>query len=633
MRLYSIMKDFFEQATYLSVEYFTTKYGVSKRTIQKDISYLMRISPRKGFRLHMKRGEGYLLEVTNKVLLDDFLDTLNEGFFVPTKERPAQILSFLSIQDGFVSMDKIAEFLQVSKTVIKNDMEDVEKLAQRYHILIERKHHYGVRIHGLEKDIKAYLTDEYLNQDLVVQTAVNDVVKDFKLVEDAFIDLLIHENLNVNYNELLNITEYLKVMIYRAILNHERKEGEIQGNDTFHRIVKEITQLLQNIYQVKFSQASIDDFIVILNKNVRKRIENVGFSDTLENDINEFLSKIDKIYQTNFLQDADFKKFLLSHVTLLIDRLRDKISYKNELANKLSITNPMIFNIAIQFCDMLSEKYNVQSTFDEIGFVAMHFAGHMEKEKQLKLQSYNRIGVVCSSGGGSAYMIKLQIESLFPNATVQTFSFLQKNDLLAYKPDLVFTVLPLSFDVQVPVIYIKELLDDKDLIRIKQILQTDEYDPYTLIHDEPPYAAFFSKDFFKIVKEDNYERLIYTMAQELEEKKYGKEGFTDMVMQRESFVSTIYFNGICIPHPIETDALKNMISVCVLENPFFWNEKEVKIVFMICLKKDQIEMYKVLTTQLYKLMQEKKYVDRIFHVKSFEELMAVMKELGGVNHE
>ena len=119
MRLYSIMKDFFEQATYLSVEYFTTKYGVSKRTIQKDISYLMRISPRKGFRLHMKRGEGYLLEVTNKVLLDDFLDTLNEGFFVPTKERPAQILSFLSIQDGFVSMDKIAEFLQVSKMIWK----------------------------------------------------------------------------------------------------------------------------------------------------------------------------------------------------------------------------------------------------------------------------------------------------------------------------------------------------------------------------------------------------------------------------------------------------------------------------------------------------------------------------------
>ena len=45
----------------------------------------------------------------------------------------------------------------------------------------------------------------------------------------------------------------------------------------------------------------------------------------------------------------------------------------------------------------------------------------MEKEKQGKLLSYNRIGIVCSSGGGSAYMIKIQIESLFPQAEVQTF--------------------------------------------------------------------------------------------------------------------------------------------------------------------------------------------------------------------
>lgn len=633
MRLYLIMKDFIEQATYLSIDYFITKYDVSKRTIQKDISYLMRISPRKGFRLHMKRGEGYLLEVTNRVLLEDFMETLNESFFVPTKERPSQILSFLSVQNGYVSMDKIADMLQVSKTVIKNDMKDVDQLAQHYHLKVERKHHYGVRIIGDEKYIKNYLVEEYLEQNFIIQTAINDVVKDFKVVEDYFADLLIHENLNVNYNELLNITEYLKVMVYIAVLNHENEDDRIVENDTLHRIARSIIVLLKNIYHVEFSWQSIQELISVLNKNVRKRIENVSFSTTLESDINEFLKNIDQTYQTKFLNDEDFKRFLITHVTLLIDRLRDKISYKNELANKLSITNPTVFNIAIQFCDMLSEKYNVKSTFDEIGFVAMHFAGHMEKEKQLKLQSYNRIGVICSSGGGSAYIIKLQIESLFPSATVQTFSFLQPKDLLAYHPDLIFTVIPLSFDVQVPIIYIKELLDDKDLIRIKQILQTDEYDPYTLIHNDPPYVAFFSKDFFKIVEENDYERLIYTMAMELEEKQYGKKGFTDMVMQRESFVSTIYLNGICIPHPIETNARKNMISVCVLKKPFVWDDKDVKIVFMVCLKKDQIEMYKVLTIQLYKLMYEKKYIDRILKGKSFEEMMAVMKEIGDVDHE
>ncbi|MBM6799433.1 hypothetical protein H7U28_11530 [Coprobacillus cateniformis] len=54
---------------------------------------------------------------------------------------------------------------------------------------------------------------------------------------------------------------------------------------------------------------------------------------------------------------------------------------------------------------------------------------------------------------------------------------------------------------------------------------------------------------------------------------------------------------------------------------------------MICLKKDQIEMYKVLTTKLYQLMHQQKYIDRIWNVRSFEEMMAVMSEMGDVNHE
>lgn len=553
MRLYSILKELRDNSKYLPTNYFVTKFNVSKRTIQNDISYLMRISPRKGFLLHMKREQGYLLEITNETLFNDFVETLNETFYVSTNERPAHILSYLAIQEDYISMNKIADIFQVSKTVIKNDMHIVERIAKVYHFEIERKQHYGIKINGLDQDFKMYLTEEYINGSFFIQTAVNDITKDFKFVEQSFIGLLTQENVNVNYNELLNITNYLKIMVYSASTHSE--------------------------------------------------------------------------------QDEDFKKMLLIHVTLLIDRLHDKISYKNELANELSITNSVVFNIAIQFCDMLHELYDVKPTFDEVGFVAMHFAGHMEKEKQQKLQLYDRIGVVCSSGGGSAYMIKLQIESLFPKATVKTFSFLQQDALLDYCPDLVFTIMPLSFDIQAPIIYIKELLDDKDLQRIKQILQTDDYDPYTLINDKPMYQSFFSKDFFKIDEDDDYENLIYRMAIELEEQGYGKKGFADLVLERESYVSTIYMNGICIPHPLETDALKNMISVRILKKPFESHGKTVKLVFMVCLRKDQIEMYKVLTKKLYALMHEPKYIERILEVQSFEEMMAVLDELGGVQHE
>ncbi|NRZ43287.1 mannitol/fructose-specific phosphotransferase system IIA component (Ntr-type) [Clostridium beijerinckii] len=54
---------------------------------------------------------------------------------------------------------------------------------------------------------------------------------------------------------------------------------------------------------------------------------------------------------------------------------------------------------------------------------------------------------------------------------------------------------------------------------------------------------------------------------------------------------------------------------------------------MICLKKEQVEVYKDITKKLYQLMQEPKYLERVIQVKSFEEFMAVMKEMGGANYE
>lgn len=633
MRLYLIMKDFEEKNDYITVEDLMNKYNVSKRTIQNDLSYLIRISPRKGFTLHMQRGQGYLLEITNEQLFNEFVDTLKEDIFVPTRERPAHILSYLSIQNGYISMDNIADMFQVSKTVIKNDMKEVEELAKGYHFVVERKHHYGIRLHGDEKDMKKYLVEEYLNQNVIVQTAINDVVKDFQTINDYFVSLLENEKLNMNYNELMNVVEYLKVMVYRSYMIKEKDDLFSYDDSSLHRVVQALATLLKEEYQISFNDESIKELIDVLSKNIRVRVENIAFSEELEKEIEIFLKKVDQTYETSFLQDEDFKKMLFTHVTLLVDRLRNKISYKNELANELSITYPMIFNIGIQFCEMLQEKYNVQSSFDEIGFVAMHFAGHMEKEKQDKLQSFDRIGVVCSSGGGSAYMIKMQIESLFPNAEVQTFSFLAQKDLETYQPDLIFTVMPLSLEIQVPIIYIKELLKDNDLLRIKQVLQMDDYDAWAVMNENPLYYSFFSKEFFKVVDDDNYEHLIQTMAEELENQGYGKKGYTQMVLQRESYVSTIYKNGVCIPHPIETDALKNMISVSILKKPFIWNEKEVKIVFMICLKKEHIEMYKTITRKLYHLMHENRYLNRMIKEKSFEDMMLVMKKLGGDYHE
>ena len=73
------------------------------------------------------------------------------------------------------------------------------------------------------------------------------------------------------------------------------------------------------------------------------------------------------------------------------------------MVHEISVKYPVVFNICIQFADMLEEKYHVKATRDEIGFIATHFAAHMEKELHQNLNSFERIAIVCSSGGGSAF--------------------------------------------------------------------------------------------------------------------------------------------------------------------------------------------------------------------------------------
>lgn len=630
MRLYSMMRDFMEANAYLPLEFFMKKYEVSRRTIQNDISYLIQMSSRKGYQLHMRRGSGYLLEVINVELLQDFIATLSCEVIFDIKDRTKNMLAFLALQDDFISMDKIATTFCISKTSVKNDRNDMDALAKRYALTLERKSHYGIRLVGSNHAFKQMLSELYFDENTFVVQSVHDVVKDFNDVEDMLIKQLEKEALNINYQELKNVIVWLKVTIFYAHnTNEQRLESCGESQSSTRRIAVAMLQQIVRKYHVQICEESVVQLEEVLRKNVRARKPSISFSGMLQQDIDNFLLEIDASYDTAFHEDQDFKASLLIHVSLLIDRLHQKISYKNTLVDELSIRYPMIFNIAILFGDMLKEKYGVQVTRDEVGFVATHFAVHMEKERKLKIQRYNRIVVVCSSGGGSAYLIKLQMETLFPQSEVETFSFLQMDDVEAFQPDLIFTIMPLNREFEVPVIFIKELLDDDDLSRIRQVLQYDTYDTLALEDANAYIHTIFDRDFFQIRKETNYLDLISYMANQLEESGYGGEHYKEYVLEREHYMSTIYLNGVAIPHPMQLSGVRNMISVCIVEQPIIENDREVQIVFMVSLTKEDYEVHKDITKILYLLMKDEKRLRRVLMSKTFEELMMVIRELDG----
>lgn len=630
MRLCHIMNDLLEAKDYLSLDHFIKTYEVSKRTIQNDLSYLMQMSSRKGYQLHMRRGRGYLLEVTNQELLNDFIKSLESDRLIDTKDRNKSIAVYLAMQSDYVSMDKVAETFQISKTSVKKEMREVEELLESFHLQLEKKSHYGIRLIGAAHDCKQMLADFFFENNPFLENAMQDILKDFAQVNSLLVNQIEKEDLNINYNELKNVIVWLQITVFYARIHVEKQMFMTSKPvNAIQRIAWKMKEMMEACFDIAISAESLQEMEVVLRLNVRAKQPTVSFSDQLRQDVDLFLLDIDKLYNTAFSEDQDFKESLLTHVSLLIERLHQKISYKNTLIKEICIRYPMIFNIAIRFSDMLKEKYNVEVTHDEAGFIATHFAAHMERERKSRILRFNRIGVVCSSGGGSAYLVKLQIESLFSQADVETFSFLQMDELERYHPDLIFTIMPLDRDFAAPVIYIKELLDDLDLMRIRQVLQYDNCDSLSIADANSYLYSIFDRHFFQIRKSDDYLALLQEMAQQIEESGYGGELYAQYVMERESYMSTIYMNGVCIPHPIEICANRNLISVCILEEPICYEDKQASIIFMVSLTKEDYEVHKDITKKLYQLMNDEKRLQRVLRNRTLEELLIVMKELDG----
>lgn len=630
MRLCHIMNDLLEAKDYLSLDHFIKTYEVSKRTIQNDLSYLMQMSSRKGYQLHMRRGRGYLLEVTNRELLNDFINSLESDRLIDTKDRNKSIAVYLAMQSDYVSMDKVAETFQISKTSVKKEMREVEELLESFHLQLEKKSHYGIRLIGAAHDCKQMLANFFFENNPFLENAMQDILKDFAQVNSLLVNQIEKEDLNINYNELKNVIVWLQITVFYARIHVEKQMFMTSKPvNAIQRIAWKMKEMMEACFDIAISAESLQEMEVVLRLNVRAKQPTVSFSDQLRQDVDLFLLDIDKLYNTAFSEDQDFKESLLTHVSLLIERLHQKISYKNTLIKEICIRYPMIFNIAIRFSDMLKEKYNVEVTHDEAGFIATHFAAHMERERKSRILRFNRIGVVCSSGGGSAYLIKLQIESLFSQADVETFSFLQMDELERYHPDLIFTIMPLDRDFAAPVIYIKELLDDLDLMRIRQVLQYDNCDSLSIADADSYLYSIFDRHFFQIRKSDDYLALLQEMAQQIEESGYGGEHYAQYVMERESYMSTIYMNGVCIPHPIEICANRNLISVCILEEPICYEDKQASIIFMVSLTKEDYEVHKDITKKLYQLMNDEKRLQRVLRNRTLEELLIVMKELDG----
>lgn len=631
MREKIILQNLIQSKRYIDTEEFSDILEVSTRTVRSHMKTLIEDGKKNGFSVNIKRGKGYYLKVEDETKLKKYMDSLYDHLGNDRESRLNLIIKELLSSDSYITMDKLSNDFMVSKSVVKSDLERIEQILSENSIYLERKAHYGIKLSGQEDNIRKFILKLCLEENEVILNIINkdENNKDFHLIEKSVIASLKNNQLVMNDIEIKSLMLFLKIMLFRNKFLLEKNIEEIIAiSDDYGFIANEI---ICNIKRLRFMDLShIDELRLkkFLKHKASKKSTGEVSLDELKEKIEIFLVSIDSEYKTKFSQDEHLKGALLFHISSLIQRLRDNVEFLNPIVNEISYKYPEMFNVAIRFTKELEREYKISITKDEIGYLTMHLAAHMEKIIKDKINKIRKIAVICSSGGGVAFLIKIKLESLFNNADIRTFSLLDIDDVKEFKPDIIFSISKLKEDLKVPVIYINELLEDEDLLKIKETLELKLYRGNKDENEDNVWENLFSKDIYFVEdKKKDYEKILKAMARKVESFKYANKGYLKKVIERENVLSTVYKNGIAIPHPMEMCGLENKIAVTVLREPIIHNNKSVKVIFMVSLKKGELKLHKVITKLLLNLMDNKERIERLVNSSSYEDFIIEMNNL------
>lgn len=110
------------------------------------------------------------------------------------------------------------------------------------------------------------------------------------------------------------------------------------------------------------------------------------------------------------------------------------------------------------------------------------------------------------------------------------------------------------------------------------------------------------------------------------EKKYVLDNFEKLVLEREKVAPTAYGNLFSIPHPIKKEGLVNKIAICSLNKPIEWNDKKVRLVFLICLSKNNREQddgFDELFERIISLLDNPRKTDKLINELKYDHFINI----------
>lgn len=656
-----LLQLFHHQENFITSQELSEALSLSERTIRTYIRSLQSIAYENGAEIIAKQGCGYQLKLHHPMQFELFLnknrlqpigETDKKAALETALDRQNYILNKLLIEDEHVYLDSLADTLYVSRSTLSKDISCIKELLQSYSLCIVSKPNYGTWVQGEESDKRSFIMNYFFKGSRF--TSIQEYMDHTRYFDDipteCFIMIILDEcrknKIKLSDVMIQNILMHLTLSIKRI-----EKGLKLKGftlDDSFsdcieYQTARNIINRLECELHVYFPAEEIAYLTLHLGaKNNRSfDAENVE-SDEIEEELQDILALMEADSGIALLDDRMLISCLMEHLRPMLIRIHQGIELENPLCEEILTEHCDIFLFVKKHLSQMPSLKNHDISDDEWAYLALHFMAAIERlQERNKLQTL----VICSTGVGSAQLLKCRIEKEFGDHihVVREMGYYEMQEKMLQGIDLIISSVNLdSVIFGIPFLHVSVFLSEKDKTSIRQFI--DEFhsksnaicDPIdkelTWKEKNDVFESYIHKEYFQLFKgkrtvHEVTSILIKKLA--VQEKESYAKHMEDQIRLRENMGLVVFSDTIAVPHPAIPVGRKASIAVGLVPEGLAWNEDfpDIKIVFLLSPSYLGNQEVKKMTKPIIRLIDMPDVQQELLDNPTFEEFKRLFLSL------
>lgn len=602
---------------------------ISLRTVQSDVSAINKILP-----LVRSSNRGYsIIEEKYRTLSAQTVDVYENSDHIMIKK--------LMFSDVPYQIDEFADSLFMSTSTLERKLKAFQQLFTKYDLKLDRKKSH-IQITGNELNKRKLISR-------LIFEEINPAFNTIHNLSNYFPDIDIEKIKSITLNSISkydyfvedayynNILVSIAIALYRMRSDYyieDKIPYKISAGSAEYMIAKEICDQYASHCCIKPSNYDISYLATLLEGQIKPLDKKQAVSYGSEVLTSDFITGLDSILNSvfdSYMMDIDYSDCLYNfalHIDGMIRRSQNTQPANNEILYNIKNHCPFIHDISVAIAKKISERFNIEISDSEIGFISIHM-GYLIETAAKRTETVS-VMLLCDDYRHINEIIKNKLLENFSDYITVRWTRFQDTALPETAADLYITTKPLNM-IGKNILMVSPFYTMDDHMNVQHAVRECMKEKKREKQNQL-FSSFFHKNlFFRNLDFKTKEDVICFLGQKIIDFGIAGDDFTDSVLERERLSSTCFLDSFAVPHAIHMNADRTMVCILTSEKGIPWDDHKIHIVLMIAVHQQDRKKFMELYDGIVQILDDPKNIKQLVGAETPSEFIHCLANMNSTD--